>query len=296
MKLARTIIGARAAVAHLPRPLGLVPTMGALHEGHLALVRAARSRCASAAASIFINPTQFGENEDYDRYPRNEERDLKLLAAAGVDLIFAPLPAEMYRTGASTIVKVNGPLADTLEGASRPGHFNGVATIVTKLFTIVAPDVAFFGEKDAQQLAVVRRLTADLDLPVEIAGVPTLREPDGLAMSSRNAWLSGTEREAAARLHQALEAGRAAAQTAGATPATVGDAVATALAAEPRFAVEYVAVVDRDSFALPETLGERSLIVVAARLGATRLIDNLPALPSHAPTHGTRHGTREVEE
>ncbi len=296
MKLARTVIGARADVAHLPRPLALVPTMGALHEGHLALVRAARSRCAGVVASIFVNPTQFGEGEDYDRYPRNEERDLRLFAAEGVDLVFAPVPAEMYRTGAATVVKVDGPLANTLEGASRPGHFDGVATIITKLFTIVAPDVAFLGEKDAQQLAVVRRLAADLDLPVEIVGVPTVREPDGLAMSSRNAWLSNPEREAAARLHQALEAGRDAAQTAGATPATVGDAVAAALAAEARFAVEYVAVVDRDSFALPETLGERSLIVAAARLGTTRLIDNLPALPSSAPAEGARHSTREVEE
>ena len=316
MKLARTIIGARTDVAHLPRPLALVPTMGALHEGHLALVRAARSRCAGVVASIFVNPTQFGEGEDYDRYPRNEERDLRLFAAEGVDLVFAPVPAEMYRTGAATVVKVDGPLANTLEGASRPGHFDGVATIVAKLFTIVAPDVAFFGKKDAQQLAVVRRLTADLDLPVEIVGVPTVREPDGLAMSSRNARLTADEREAAPRLYQALEAGRAAAQTGGAqpgaeraaaaqtsvappdtsAPAVVVAVVSAALAAEPRFAVEYVAVVDRDSFALPETLGERSLIVVAARLGATRLIDNLPALPSHAPTDGTRHSTREVEE
>jgi pantoate--beta-alanine ligase len=313
MKLARTIIGTRASLADLPRPLGLVPTMGALHAGHLALVREARNRCAAVAASIFVNPPQFGVNEDFDEYPRNEERDLKLLAAAGVDLVFAPAPVEIYHPGATTIVKVTGPLTEAFEGASRPGHFDGVSTIVTKLLTIVAPDVAFFGEKDAQQLAVIRRLTADLDLPVEIVAVPTVREPDGLAMSSRNARLSGGEREAAAGLYQALLAGQAAATSAvaasaaqptaapaaarqPAAPATVITAVAVALAAEPRFAIEYVAVVDGDTFEKQEILDARSLIVVVARLGTTRLIDNLPALPSSAPANGARHSTSEVEE
>jgi pantoate--beta-alanine ligase len=308
MKLARTIIGTRASLAQLPRPLGLVPTMGALHAGHLALVREARNRCAAVAASIFVNPPQFGVNEDFDEYPRNEERDLKLLAAAGVDLVFAPAPVEIYHPGATTIVKVTGPLTEAFEGASRPGHFDGVSTIVTKLLTIVAPDVAFFGEKDAQQLAVIRRLTADLDLPVEIVAVPTVREPDGLAMSSRNARLSGGEREAAAGLYQALLAGQAAAASAArptaapaaarqpAAPATVITAVAVALAAEPRFAIEYVAVDDGDTFEKQEILDARSLIVVVARLGTTRLIDNLPALPSSAPANGARHSTSEVEE
>jgi pantoate--beta-alanine ligase len=317
MKLSRTIVGARESLAHLPRPLGLVPTMGALHAGHLALVSAARDRCAAVAASIFVNPTQFGAGEDFDQYPRNEERDLKVLAAAGVDLVFAPPPAEMYRPGAATTVNVSGPLTETLEGALRPDHLDGVATIVTKLLTIVAPDVAFFGEKDAQQLAVIRRFVADLDLPVEIVGVPTVREPDGLAMSSRNARLSDGERSAAANLYRALLAGQAAAAGAAqpgtgapaqpgdtapaqpaapVTPATVITSVTAALAAEPRFAVEYVAVVDRDTFEQQQTLDARSLIVVAARLGTTRLIDNLPALPSSAPAEGVRHSTSEVEK
>jgi pantoate--beta-alanine ligase len=315
MKISRTIVGARESLAHLPRPLGLVPTMGALHAGHLALVSAARDRCAAVVASIFVNPTQFGPSEDFDQYPRNEERDLRVLAAAGVDLVFAPPPAEMYRPGAATTVTLGGPLTETLEGALRPGHLDGVATIVTKLLTIVAPDVAFFGEKDAQQLAVIRRLVADLDLPVEIVGVPTVREPDGLAMSSRNARLSDDERTSAAGLYRALLAGQAAASGAAqpgtsapaqpgdtaparpaATPATVIAAVTAALSAEPRFAVEYVAVVDRDTFEQQKTLDVRSLIVAAARLGSIRLIDNLPALPSITPAEGVRHRTSEVEK
>ncbi len=280
VKPVRTIGEARTALAALPRPLGLVPTMGALHEGHLALVRAARERCATVAASLFVNPTQFGPGEDFARYPRDEQRDLALFAGHGVDLVFAPRADDMYPEGFATTVHVGGPLTEAFEGAARASHFDGVATIVTKLLTIVAPDLAFFGQKDAQQLAVIRRLVADLDLPVEIVAVETVREPDGLALSSRNVYLDESQRAGAPRLHEALLAGRAAA-TAGASPADVAAVVTTALApatpavSRPGFAVKYVAVVDAATFRRERALGPRSLLVAAARLGTTRLIDNI---------------------
>lgn len=305
MRVARTVDATRDALPALPRPLGLVPTMGALHEGHLALVRAARARCAAIAASLFVNPTQFGAGEDFARYPRDEARDLALFDEAGVDLVFAPAPEEMYAADASTTVRVRGPLAESCEGADRPGHFDGVATVVTKLFNILAPDVAFFGQKDAQQLALIRRLVRDLDLPVEVAAVPTVREPDGLAMSSRNAYLTPEQRAVAPDLYRALLAGRTAARAPGATPRdviaaaaaslvpptprvmTVGDRVAATKGQrrpEPlQFELDYVAVVDADTFAQERELGPRSLLVAAARLGATRLIDNLELAPVAAP-------------
>jgi len=298
MKLVRTIGEARAALATLPRPLGLVPTMGALHEGHLSLVQAARERCATVATSLFVNPTQFVPSEDFTRYPRDEQRDLALFADHGVDLVFAPRADDMYAEGFATVVHIVGPLTEDFEGAARASHFDSVATIVTKLLMIVAPDLAFFGQKDAQQLAVIRRLVSDLDLPVEIVAVETVREPDGLAKSSRNAYLDEHERPMATRLYQALQAGRAAA-TRGAGPQEVAAAAAGALAGDgadgtadtaaggpPRFALEYVAVVDADTFCKERALGPRSLLVAAARLGTTRLIDNLslaPALPSERP-------------
>ncbi len=211
MIVARTIPEARAALRALPRPLGFVPTMGALHAGHLSLVEAARARCASVAASVFVNPTQFGRGEDFDTYPRDEARDLRLLEEAGVALVFAPTADDMYPEGFATNVHVGGALTESLEGASRSSHFDGVAVIVTKLLGIVRPDVLFLGEKDAQQLAVVRRLVRDLDLDVDVAGVPTLREPDGLAMSSRNVYLTPEQRATAPDLYRALLAGVAAA-------------------------------------------------------------------------------------
>jgi pantoate--beta-alanine ligase len=290
MKIVCTIGEARPALAALPRPLGLVPTMGALHEGHLSLVDAARERCATVVASLFVNPTQFGPDEDFARYPRDERRDLALFAEHGVDLVFAPRPDDMYPQGFATLVHVGGPLTEAFEGAARTGHFDGVTTVVTKLLTIVAPDMAFFGQKDAQQLAVIRRLVADLDLPVEVVAVETVREPDGLAMSSRNVYLNERERQVAARLHQALLAGSAAA--AGASPPDVVAAVAAALAGggadgtaataggPPHFAVEYVAVVDAATFRKERILGPRSLLVVAAHLGTTRFIDNVSLAPA----------------
>jgi pantoate--beta-alanine ligase len=305
MRVVRTVAEARVALAALPRPLGLVPTMGALHEGHLALVHAARERCAAVVASLFVNPTQFGAGEDFARYPRDEARDLALFEEAAVDVVFAPAPAAMYAADASTTVHVGGPISESLEGADRPGHFDGVATVVTKLLTIVRPEVAFFGQKDAQQLALIRRLVRDLDLPAEVAAVPTVREPDGLAMSSRNAYLTPEQRAVAPDLYRALLAGRAAAGKPGALPKDVVAATAMSVVmpgprlinesdriAEmkgqrrpqpPRFDLDYVAVVDADTFAQESELGPRSLLVAAARLGVTRLIDNLELAPVRPP-------------
>ncbi len=321
MIVARTIVEARAALAALPRPLGLVPTMGALHEGHLALVTAARERCASVAASLFVNPTQFGAGEDFARYPRDEARDFELFEKTGVGVVFAPPAAEMYPEGFATTVHVGGPLTEDYEAWQRPGHFDGVATVVVKLFTIVAPDVAFFGEKDAQQLALIRRAARDLDLPVEVAGVATVREPDGLAMSSRNAYLTPEQRAVAPDLYRALLAGRAAAGKLGGTaedaivaaaavlatpdrPAADGESHVhephaqghhahephlhghhahgpngRAPAAPPCIHIEYLDVVDADSFARERRLTPRSLLIACGRLGSTRLLDNVSLLP-----------------
>ena len=232
--------------------VGLVPTMGALHGGHRALLRRARAECDEVVMSLFVNPAQFGPGEDFDRYPRDEARDRAVAAEEGVDRVFAPAVAEMYPEGFSTTVSVGG-LGTIFEGAHRPGHFDGVATVVLKLFSLVRPDVAYFGQKDAQQLAVIRRMTADLGLGVEIRAVETVREADGLALSSRNAYLSPDERRRAATLHRALAAR---------DPGLVeGD-------------VDYLAVVDADTFAEVEPR-PGALVIGAARFGSTRLIDNI---------------------
>jgi len=288
--VARTIPEARAALSELPRPLGLVPTMGALHTGHLSLVDAARARCASVAASVFVNPTQFGRGEDFDTYPRDEARDLGLLEEAGVAVVFTPTADEMYPEGFATVVHVGGRLTEDFEGGSRPTHFDGVAVIVTKLLGVVQPDVLLLGEKDAQQLAVVRRFARDLDLPVEVVGAPTLREPDGLAMSSRNVYLTPDERAVAPDLYRALLAGAAAAGQPGAAAKDVVVAATAALLSppggldpdavdeplsRPHFKLDYLAVVDEDTFIPEGDLGPRSRLIVAARLGSTRLIDTI---------------------
>ena len=304
MIVARTIAETRAALRSLPRPLGFTPTMGALHEGHLSLVDAAKTRCASVAGSVFVNSMQFGQGEDFDEYPRDEARDFSLFEGRGVDLVFAPSPAEMYPGGFATGVHLRGPLAEAYEGASRPGHFDGMALVVTKLLDIAQPDVLFLGEKDAQQLALVRRFVRDLDLPVEVAGVPTVREPDGLAMSSRNACLTAEQRAVAPNLYGALLAGRAASGAPSASPKDVVVAATTALLtpalpldeaervaalrgeappAAPRFDLDYLAIVDADTFHPQSTLGPRSLLVAAAHLGPTRLIDNVTLSPSAYP-------------
>jgi pantoate--beta-alanine ligase len=284
MIVARTIAEARAARPDLPDPFGLVPTMGALHEGHFTLLRAARERCASVALSLFVNPTQFTEPDDFESYPRAEERDLELAESEGVDLVFAPSPDDMYRPDAATLVHVVGPLTEELEATVRPGHFDAVATIVAKLFAILSPDLAFFGRKDAQQLAVVQRMTDDLDFPVEIVPIETVRERDGLALSSRNAQLSDAARAKAADFYRALLSGRAVA--ADGPQAIVDEATSKlilgfppyleAAGDKPLFSVDYVQVVDPRTFERQWELTPESLIVAAVQIGKIRLLDNLP--------------------
>ena len=253
--------------------IGLVPTMGALHAGHLALVTAAQARCRRAVVSIFVNPKQFGPREDFSSYPRPEADDLAKLAGAGADLAFIPAVAEMYPEGFTTTISLGGP-ANPLEGAHRPGHFDGVATIVAKLLIQVAPDAVFFGEKDYQQLMVVRRMARDLNLPVEIVGVPTVREPDGLALSSRNVYLSPEERRIAPRLHQVMR-DAAAAIVGGAPPALVLER-AVATLSDAGFAVEYLELRDADTLApLTAAPSKPARLLAAAHLGKTRLIDNI---------------------
>jgi pantoate--beta-alanine ligase len=286
VNVARTIAETRAALAGLPRPLGFVPTMGALHDGHLALVAAARASGATVVASLFVNPSQFGAAEDLGSYPRDEAGDLALFEQAGVSLVFAPAATELYPSGFATTVRVHG-LTEHYEGAARPDHFGGVALVVAKLLNIVRPDTAYFGQKDAQQLAVVRRLARDLDLSVEIVAVPTVREPDGLALSSRNAYLTPEERAVAPGLHRALLAGAAAASRPGATGRDAVAAAALLLgpagSSRPSFSIDYLAAVDADTFAQTDTLGPRTLLIAAARLGKTRLLDNISLSPSAYP-------------
>jgi pantoate--beta-alanine ligase len=261
--------------------VAFVPTMGALHEGHLSLVRLAHELAGRVVASIFVNPAQFDQRRDLERYPRTQERDAALLEPAGCDLLFLPDEATLYPPGHATWVVPEGP-AEGLEGAHRPGHFRGVATVVLALFELVRPDLAVFGEKDAQQLAVVRRLVRDLHVPVEIVAGPTVREEDGLALSSRNARLSPEERRAAAVLQQALRRGEAAAfdRTGGDGPGAPAEAVRRALrealAAEPLARVDYAEVVDAESFRpVAGRLAGEVVLPIAVWIGDTRLIDNL---------------------
>ncbi len=258
-----------------PRPLGLAPTMGALHDGHLALVRRARGENAAVAASIFVNPAQFGPQEDLAHYPRDLNRDLELLAAEGVDLVFAPPPEEVYPPGFDTWVQP-GAVAARLEGAARPGHFRGVATVVAKLFNVVRPDRAYFGQKDGQQLAVIRQLARDLNLGLEIVAVPTVRAADGLALSSRNAYLTPEQRAAAPALYRALcqaeELGRQGVRDAG----QLRRAVRAILEAEPLLeTIDYVSVANADTLAELERVQGRAMVSAAVRLGAVRLLDNV---------------------
>jgi pantoate--beta-alanine ligase len=254
--------------------VGFVPTMGALHAGHLALASEARRRARLVVASIFVNPTQFGPNEDLSRYPRDLDGDLAKLASRGVDAVFAPEPGELYPAGEDTRVRV-GKLAEPLCGRSRPGHFEGVATVVTKLFAIVGPSVAVFGKKDYQQLQIIRRLTRDLFLPVEIVGLPTVREPDGLAMSSRNAYLSADERTRARSLSVGLDAAVGAFR-AGERRARQLENLAREPVERAATSVEYVEVRDAETLAsIDDRVGERAVLAMACRVGATRLIDNV---------------------
>ncbi|MBV8531492.1 MAG: pantoate--beta-alanine ligase [Candidatus Eremiobacteraeota bacterium] len=271
MKSEFLVARARALFGASPRPLAFVPTMGALHAGHLELVRCARARAATVGASIFVNPLQFGPNEDFAKYPRDPERDKGKLASAGVDVLFVPEPATMYPEDFASFVEV-GPLGTVFEGAVRPGHFRGVATVIAKMLNIVRPDMIFLGQKDAQQTTILRRMIGDLDFPVEVSIVPTVRERDGLALSSRNRYLDARQRAAAPTLHCALVAVRDALERG--VPKT--DAIAAGAAALSALAsLDYLDVVDADTFVPLECLRPSAFIIGAARFGTTRLIDNL---------------------
>ena len=261
------------AVRRTGKRIGLVPTMGALHEGHLSLVRAARAECGCTVVSIYVNPSQFGPSEDFAKYPRTPEADMALLAGCGTDLVFAPGHEEVYRPGHATWVEP-GPIAAPLEGQFRPGHFRGVATVVLKLLNMVQPDAAYFGQKDYQQALVIRRMAADFDLPVTIRVCPTVREPDGLALSSRNRYLSSSARQRAVVLWKSLElAGRLVQQgqrDTGAIAARMRELIGTAEDAS----IDYVALVDPETLQPIETITGRTLAALAVRIENTRLIDN----------------------
>lgn len=278
MKIFRTVADMQAYAAEVKKEgkvIGLVPTMGALHEGHLTLMRAAKAKCDVVVASVFVNPTQFGPNEDYEAYPRRFEEDCKKLESVGVDAVFHPEPAEMYPEGYCTYVNVEGDITHKLCGAQRPIHFRGVATVVTKLMNITRADEAFFGQKDAQQVVVIRRFVSDLNIPIHINMVPIVREESGLARSSRNAYLSPAEKEAALVLSRGLRKAKAAYEAGEKDVDTLKQIVTTEIQSEPMASIDYV-----DLFSFPallpiKTVDQKSLLAIAVRIGKTRLIDNV---------------------
>lgn len=273
MLLCRTVEEVRAArTRHVA--LGFVPTMGFLHAGHLSLVRRARAACGAVAVSIFVNPTQFGPGEDLSRYPRDLPRDLALLEAEGVDLVFVPAPETLYPAGFACSVEV-GTLGERLEGAVRPGHFNGMATVVLKLLNILQPSAVWFGQKDAQQCAVVRRMAADFDLPCRVEIGETVREPDGLALSSRNIYLSPEERSIATTLFRALDAARQAAFGGERDAEALRRLIRDRVGQEPRLQLDYASIADAATMEELRTITPEALALVAARLGRTRLLDNM---------------------
>jgi len=279
------------------RTVGLVPTMGALHAGHLSLMRRAREECETVVVSIFVNPLQFGDPEDIARYPRTFEADVDACAAAGVDVVFAPAVREMYPAWpapVATSVSVTG-VSEGWEGASRPGHFDGVATVVSKLFSIAGPCRAYFGEKDFQQLAVVRQMVADLSLPIDVVGCPTVREEDGLALSSRNVRLSGGERRAAVALSRALAAGRAALEDGVVDAAAVSAVMRRVVRSQPDVQLDYAAVVQAGDLTECTVITDPSAVrlLIAAVVGPVRLIDNCAGVP--ASVFGQRRGSRRLE-
>lgn len=275
MIVTRTIPDLRGALRAPAAPVGLVPTMGYLHEGHLSLVEAARAECPTVIVSIFVNPTQFGPNEDFADYPRDEERDLELLRQAGAHIAFLPSVEQIYPPGDSTRVRVGG-LTEVLEGERRPGHFEGVATVVARLFLLVQPDRAYFGEKDAQQLAVLRRMAADMHFPLEVIGCPTVREPDGLARSSRNIYLTPEERAQAPALHAGLQAAAAAFGNGERDASVLRALVREHVAAQPLAEIDYISLADSVTLAEIEGAIEApALLSLAVRFGAARLIDNV---------------------
>ena len=257
----------------LDDPVGLVPTMGYLHEGHISLVKQARKECQSVIATIFVNPTQFGPNEDLDKYPRNLERDLKMLDAEGVDIVWTPTSEVMYPAGYQTWVEVEN-LTKPLEGSMRPGHFRGVTTVVSKLFNATRPDKAYFGQKDAQQAAVIRQMTQDLSYPIEIVICPILREGDGLAMSSRNSYLSPEERQSATVLYRALSAAKTAFTDGEKNAEKLRQIVKEVVATEPQARLQYISCADFQTLAELEMVETRALLSMAVFMGKTRLIDN----------------------
>jgi len=294
VNVVETVAEMEAERGRMAGRVGLVPTMGALHEGHLSLVRAARAECDHVVVSVFVNPTQFGPKEDFGAYPRDFDRDLLLLRRAllpprprggrggqGVrGIVFAPPPEEIYPPGFDDWVEVRGPLAERLEGEFRPGHLRGVTTVVARLFRIVRPQRAYFGEKDAQQLRVVRRMVEEQGLPVEVIGLPTAREPDGLAMSSRNAYLSPEERQAALVLSRALALARRMVEVDGVhDAAAVRGAAEELVRAEPLARIDYVSVSDSETLEELSEIGRPALLLLAVRIGATRLIDNAMLAP-----------------
>lgn len=279
MQVVRTILELRALRAGAASPVGLVPTMGALHDGHLSLVRRAREECETVVASLFVNPTQFGPNEDFDRYPRDEARDLALFEREGTDIVFAPSVEEMYPGTLATTVSLGG-IAERLEGATRPGHFDGVATVVAKLFNIVQPDRAYFGQKDGQQLRVIRTFVRDLDMPIEVVGCPTVREQDGLALSSRNVYLSAEERAQAISLSRGLRRSEAAFEDGARDAETLRRLVREEIEAQPLAEIDYVSLADSESLdELDGDVAGEALLSLMVRFGATRLIDNVTLMP-----------------
>ena len=273
MKTVASLSDLRAARLSLKGTVGLVPTMGYLHEGHLSLIRRAKAECDHVVVSIFVNPTQFGANEDLSKYPRDLARDLSLIQPLGVDLVWTPTPEIMYPTGYQTWVEVDA-MTRPLEGSVRPTHFKGVTTVVAKLFNAVQPHKAYFGQKDAQQAAVIRQMVRDLNFPLEVIVCPTTREADGLAMSSRNKYLEGEDRQAATVLFRALSAARSAYEGGEQNAEALRRMMKEVLASEPRATVQYVSCADYDSLEELETIKGKTLLSMAVLLGKTRLIDN----------------------
>ncbi len=274
MKTVTSLSELRAARAELPAPIGFAPTMGYLHEGHLSLGRRAKAECASVVFSIFVNPTQFGPTEDFNAYPRNLPADLALLETIGVDLVWTPTPAILYPPGFQTWVTVE-EITQPLEGGMRPGHFRGVATVVAKLFNAVGPDKAYFGQKDAQQVAVIRQMASDLNFPLEVVICPTAREPDGLAMSSRNTYLTPEQRRAAPVLFRALQAAQASYTRGERDAEALRQVMSRVLAAEPLARPQYVSCADPLTLQELQTIERGALLSMAVFVGKTRLIDNL---------------------
>ncbi len=274
MQVVDTVAGVREALRGTARPLGAVLTMGYVHEGHLSLVRQARAENATVVATVFVNPTQFGANEDLSSYPRELERDLAMFERAGVDVVFTPAATEVYPPGFDTWVEA-GAVTHRLEGEFRPGHFRGVCTVVLKLLNILGPDRTYFGQKDAQQALAVRLMVRDLDVPVQVVTAPTLREPDGLAMSSRNARLDPDERVASLVLYRALSQARERFESGELDAAACRDAMRACLDAEPRARADYVSIANAETLEELEAMDRPALVSLAVHIGATRLIDNI---------------------